>query len=176
MRVAKVGDRPQRLLENVRGMELVPLPQSEQCCGFGGTFSLKNPDISVAMAADKARHVADTGAEYLITGDNLCLLNISGMLERQQAGIKPIHLAQVLAHTEPVHEAGGGAGAAQTVLNALATSLITVTSLTFSLTVLTLQLASSQYSPRLLRTFAADRFVQRTLALFRCTQSVLWPR
>lgn len=111
LRVAKVGDRPMRLLEAVKGITIAELADAERCCGFGGTFSLKNPDISVAMAADKARHVADTGAEYLITGDNLCLLNISGMLERQQAGIKPIHLAQVLAHTEPVHEAGGGAGA-----------------------------------------------------------------
>lgn len=107
LRVAKVGDRPMRLLRAVKGITITELADAERCCGFGGTFSLKNPDISVAMAADKARHVADTGAEYLITGDNLCLLNISGVLERQHAGIKPIHLAQVLAHTEPLHEPAG---------------------------------------------------------------------
>ncbi len=104
MRVAKVGDRPMRLLQAVKGITIADLADAERCCGFGGTFSLKNPDISTAMAADKARHVADTGAEYLVTGDNLCLLNISGILERQHAGIKPIHLAQILAHTEPTHE------------------------------------------------------------------------
>ncbi len=108
LRVAKVGDRPMRLLQAVKGITIAELEDAERCCGFGGTFALKNPDISVAMAADKARHVADTGAEYLITGDNLCLLNISGVLERQHAGIKPIHLAQVLAHTEPTHEAAAG--------------------------------------------------------------------
>lgn len=100
MRVARVGDKPMRLLQAVRGITVRTLPDAEQCCGFGGTFSLKNPDVSVAMAADKARHVAETGAEYLVTGDNLCLLNISGVLNRQNAGIKPIHLVEILAQTE----------------------------------------------------------------------------
>ncbi len=100
LRVAKVGDRPLRLLQAVRGITVVPLVDDDRCCGFGGTFSMKNPDVSVAMAADKARHVADTGAEYLVTGDNLCLLNISGVLNRQKSGITPIHLAEVLAGTE----------------------------------------------------------------------------
>lgn len=104
MRVAKVGDRPYQLLEAVKGITLKTLVDADRCCGFGGTFALKNPDISVAMASDKARHVADTGAEYLITGDNLCLLNISGVLNRQNSGIKPIHLAEVLASTESVRE------------------------------------------------------------------------
>lgn len=100
MRIAKVGDKPMRLLEAVRGITILPLVDDDRCCGFGGTFAMKNPDVSVAMAGDKARHVADTGAEYLVAGDNLCLLNISGVLNRQQAGIKPIHLAQILAQTE----------------------------------------------------------------------------
>ncbi|MGO4956630.1 (Fe-S)-binding protein [Luteococcus sp. Sow4_B9] len=100
MRVAKVGDRPYQLLQAVRGIELVELPDANRCCGFGGTFSLKNPDVSVAMASDKARHVASTGAEYLVAGDNACLLNISGVLNRQQSGIKPIHLAEILASTD----------------------------------------------------------------------------
>jgi L-lactate dehydrogenase complex protein LldE len=100
VRVAKVGDRPYQLLSKVKGIDLVPLPASEQCCGFGGTFSVKNPDVSVAMGADKARHVMETGAEYLITGDNACLMHIGGLLHRQNSGVKTIHLAEVLAHTE----------------------------------------------------------------------------
>lgn len=99
-RVAKVGDRPYRLLEAVRGIKLLDLPDKDTCCGFGGTFSLKNPDVSVTMAGDKARNVASTGAEYLVAGDNLCLLNISGVLNRTNAGIKPIHLVEILAQTE----------------------------------------------------------------------------
>ena len=100
MRIARVGDKPMRLLEAVKGITILPLADADRCCGFGGTFALKNPDVSVAMAGDKARHVADTSAEYLVAGDNLCLLNISGVLNRQQAGVKPIHLAEILAGTE----------------------------------------------------------------------------
>lgn len=100
VRVAKVGDRPYQLLSKVKGIDLVPLPAADQCCGFGGTFSVKNPDVSVAMGADKARHVMETGAEYLITGDNACLMHIGGLLHRQNSGVKTIHLAEVLAHTE----------------------------------------------------------------------------
>ena len=100
LRVAKVGDRPMRLLQAVKGITIRELPDADRCCGFGGTFSLKNPDVSVAMAADKARNVASTGAEFLVAGDNLCLLNISGVLRRQNSGISPIHLAEVLASTE----------------------------------------------------------------------------
>ncbi len=100
VRVAKVGDRPYQLLSKVKGIDLVPLPDADQCCGFGGTFSVKNPDVSVAMGGDKARHVASTGAEYLVTGDNACLMHIGGLLHRQNAGIKTLHLAELLAHTE----------------------------------------------------------------------------
>ncbi|MBB1502779.1 (Fe-S)-binding protein [Propioniciclava sp. MC1683] len=99
-RFAKVGDRPYRLLGAVRGLELVPLPHADECCGFGGTFSLKNPDVSIAMANDKARHVRATEAEYLIAADNACLLNIGGVLHRQLSGIKTVHLAEVLASTD----------------------------------------------------------------------------
>lgn len=100
LRVTKVGDRPYELLRNVRGLELVPLEDAERCCGFGGTFSVKNADVSTAMAADKARHVADTGAEYLVTGDGSCLMNIGGVLSRQQSGIRPISLVEVLNSQE----------------------------------------------------------------------------
>ena len=100
VRVAKVGDRPYRLLQAVKGIDLVDLPAADQCCGFGGTFSVKNPDVSVAMASDKARHVMETGAEYLVTGDNACLMNIGGILHRQNSGVRTIHLAEILARTE----------------------------------------------------------------------------
>ena len=99
-RVAKVGDRPYQLLRAVRGIDLAPLPDADQCCGFGGTFSVKNPDVSIAMGSDKARNVKSTGAEYVVTGDNACLMHITGLLHRMKAGVKPIHLAEILAHTE----------------------------------------------------------------------------
>ena len=100
IRIAKVGDRPLRLLQEVRGIDLVDLPNADQCCGFGGTFSVKNPAVSVAMASDKARHVRSTDAEYLVAGDHACLMNIGGVLHRQRAGIKTLHLAEILATTE----------------------------------------------------------------------------
>ncbi len=100
MRIAKVGDKPMRLLEAVRGIDVVPLGDADQCCGFGGTFAVKNADVSVAMGADKARHVMDTGAEYLVTGDNACLMHIGGVMSRLNAGVRTIHLAEILAHAE----------------------------------------------------------------------------
>jgi Fe-S oxidoreductase len=100
LRMLGVGDRPRRLLEAVRGLRLVDLPHEEECCGFGGTFAVKNADTSVAMGADKARHVRGTGAEVLVAGDNSCLMHIGGMLSRQRAGVRVMHLAEVLAATE----------------------------------------------------------------------------
>ena len=100
LRMLGVGDRPRRLLENVRGLRLTELPAAQECCGFGGTFAVKNADTSVAMGADKARHVRETGAEVLVAGDNSCLMHIGGVLSRQQAGVRVMHLAEVLAATE----------------------------------------------------------------------------
>ena len=100
LRVAHVGDRPERLLQAVRGLTFVELPQATECCGFGGTFSVKNPDVSISMASDKARHVRETGAEVLVAGDNMCLMNIGGVLRRQRAGVRIMHLAEILASTE----------------------------------------------------------------------------
>ena len=99
-RLLRVGDRPAQLLNAVRGITMIDLPASEECCGFGGTFSLKNPDVSVAMGADKARHVRESGAEVLVAGDNSCLMHISGLLTRQRSGIRVMHLAEILASTE----------------------------------------------------------------------------
>ena len=100
LRMLRVGDKPLRLLRRVRGIDLVELPAADQCCGFGGTFAMKNADTSVAMGSDKARHVRETGAEVLVTGDSSCLMHIGGLLSRQRAGVRPMHLAEVLAATE----------------------------------------------------------------------------
>jgi L-lactate dehydrogenase complex protein LldE len=105
LRMLGVGDRPRRLLENVRGLRLTELPAAQECCGFGGTFAVKNADTSVAMGADKARHVRETGAEVLVAGDSSCLMHIGGMLSRQHSGVRVVHLAEVLASTD------GAAGA-----------------------------------------------------------------
>ncbi len=100
MRLLKVGDAPLRLLRKVRGMTLVELPQADQCCGFGGTFSVKNPETSAAMLADKVRAVMDTRAELCTAGDNSCLMHIGGGLSRLRSGAKTVHLAEILASTE----------------------------------------------------------------------------
>ena len=99
LRMLGVGDRPTRLLRAVRGLELVTLPAAEECCGFGGTFAVKNAETSVAMGTDKARHVVDSGAEVLVAGDSSCLMHIGGLLSRQDAGVRVMHLAEVLATT-----------------------------------------------------------------------------
>src|SRR5947199_410621 len=83
----------------VRGIELVELGEREECCGFGGTFAVKNADTSMAMLSDKLRHVLDTRAEVCVAADNSCLMHIGGALRRQRAGVRTMHLAEVLAAT-----------------------------------------------------------------------------
>ena len=100
LRMLGVGDRPRLLLEQVRGLRLVDLPRATECCGFGGTFAVKNADTSIAMGADKARHVRETGAEVLVAGDNSCLMHVGGLLSRQRSGVRVMHLAEVLAAQE----------------------------------------------------------------------------
>ncbi|WP_327070438.1 (Fe-S)-binding protein [Kitasatospora sp. NBC_01302] len=100
LRLLRVGERPLRLLRAVKGIELVELPAATECCGFGGTFAVKNPDVSAAMLADKMRHVLDTRAEVLTAGDNSCLLHIGGGLGRLRTGVRTVHLAEILAATE----------------------------------------------------------------------------
>jgi L-lactate dehydrogenase complex protein LldE len=100
LRLLGVGDRPRRLLESVRGLTLVDLPAAEECCGFGGTFAMKNADVSVAMGTDKARHVRESGAEVLVAGDSSCLMHIGGVLTRQRSDVRVMHLAEVLAATD----------------------------------------------------------------------------
>ena len=99
LRVTRAGDAPLRLLRRVRRLELVELPRAEECCGFGGTFSIKNADTSSAMLADKCADVEATGAEFCTALDGSCLLQIGGGLSRANAAARPIHLAQILAST-----------------------------------------------------------------------------
>jgi L-lactate dehydrogenase complex protein LldE len=97
LRMLKVGDAPLELLRNVRGIDLVELSEAEECCGFGGTFAIKNADTSAAMLSDKLRHVLDTEAEACTAGDNSCLMHIGGGLNRLRAGVGTVHLAEILA-------------------------------------------------------------------------------
>jgi L-lactate dehydrogenase complex protein LldE len=97
LRELGVGDRPMRLLRAVKGIELVELPSASECCGFGGTFAVKNAEVSSAMLADKVRAVLDTGAEVVCAADNSCLMQIGGALSRQRTGVRTMHLAEVLA-------------------------------------------------------------------------------
>jgi L-lactate dehydrogenase complex protein LldE len=100
LRVLRVGDAPLRLLRAVRGIDLVELPDAEECCGFGGTFAVKNPDVSAAMLTDKIARVLDTSAEVCTAGDSSCLMHIGGGLSRDRAGVRTVHLAEILASTE----------------------------------------------------------------------------
>jgi L-lactate dehydrogenase complex protein LldE len=101
LRMLQLDDRPLRLLRAVRGIALRDLPDAVQCCGFGGTFAVKNADTSIAMLADKTRAILDTGAEVCVAADNSCLMQIGGALSRQRAGVRTMHLAEILAQTEP---------------------------------------------------------------------------
>jgi L-lactate dehydrogenase complex protein LldE len=102
LRSLQLGDRPARLLARVRGLDLVPLPNLDRCCGFGGTFSVKNGEVSSAMLAVKLQDVASTGAEFCTALDNSCLMHLGGAMHRQYAGMRTIHMAQILASTESV--------------------------------------------------------------------------
>ena len=94
-----MGDRPLQLLRAVRGLTLVELPGAESCCGFGGTFAVKNADTSTAMLTDKMANVLSTHAEVCTAGDASCLMHIGGGLSRLGAGVRTVHLAEILAAT-----------------------------------------------------------------------------
>jgi L-lactate dehydrogenase complex protein LldE len=108
LRGLHLGDRPFRLLGKVRGLELAHLANLDRCCGFGGTFSVKNSEVSSAMLAVKLEDVLGTGAEYCTALDNSCLMHLGGAMHRQYAGMKTIHMAEILASTEkePAEAAG----------------------------------------------------------------------
>ncbi len=100
LRILHVGDAPVRLLRAVHGIDFVELPEALECCGFGGTFAIKNADTSMAMLSDKLRHVLDTRAEVCVAADSSCLMHIGGALHRQRAGVRTVHIAEILASTE----------------------------------------------------------------------------
>jgi L-lactate dehydrogenase complex protein LldE len=97
LRLLKLGDRPQALLRAVDGIDLIDLPGATECCGFGGTFALKNSDVSVAMGTDKVAQVLSTGAEVLTAADNSCLMHVGGLLSRSKSKVRVMHLAEILA-------------------------------------------------------------------------------
>lgn len=106
LRVLHIGDAPLRLLRAVRGIDLVELPGAEECCGFGGTFAIKNADTSTAMLSDKLRNVLSTRAEVCSSADNSCLMHIDGALSRFRSGARAIHIAEILASTEEQYTRG----------------------------------------------------------------------
>jgi L-lactate dehydrogenase complex protein LldE len=99
LRLLRVQDKAVRLLRNVRDLDLVELPDAESCCGFGGTFALKNADVSAAMLTDKMRAIGATGAGVCTAADASCLMHIGGGLSRAQSGVRTVHLAEILATT-----------------------------------------------------------------------------
>ncbi len=100
LRMLRVGDKPLQLLRAVRGLELVELPDAEVCCGFGGTFAVKNAETSTAMLADKMAAVLTSKAEVCTAGDSSCLMHIGGGLSRLRSGVRTVHLAEILASTD----------------------------------------------------------------------------
>lgn len=100
LRALHLGDRPFRLLKHVRGLELIGLENLDRCCGFGGTFSIKNAEVSSAMLSTKLQDVLTTRAEYCTALDNSCLMHLGGALHRQFASMRTIHMAEILACTE----------------------------------------------------------------------------
>jgi L-lactate dehydrogenase complex protein LldE len=97
LRVARIGDAPLRLLRNVTDLELVELPNATECCGFGGTFAIKNADTSSAILADKCSAIESTAAEVCTAVDGSCLLQIGGGLSRLGSRAGAVHIAEILA-------------------------------------------------------------------------------
>jgi L-lactate dehydrogenase complex protein LldE len=110
----RVGEKPLRLLRNVRGLDLVELPPADQCCGFGGTFAVKNADTSIAMGSDKVDAIVAGEAEVLTSADTSCLMHLGGLLSRRGSPVRVMHLAEILATGVPADgEPGAGAPVAQ---------------------------------------------------------------
>ena len=108
LRELKIRAQPRRLLASVQGLELAELPEGEACCGFGGTFCVKYPDISNEMVSAKADCIESTGAELLLAGDLGCLLNMAGKLKRRGSSVQVRHVAEVLAGDDTTPAIGEG--------------------------------------------------------------------
>ncbi len=100
LRELGIEDEPRRLIRAVRGVEFVEMQDYKLCCGFGGTFSVKFPEVSVAMAEDKVRAAVEARAEYLVANDSGCLMHLAGLIHRQGLPLKTLHLAELLAKRE----------------------------------------------------------------------------
>ena len=100
LRALHLGDRPFRLLKKVRGLELANLENLDRCCGFGGTFSVKNAEVSSAMLTAKLQDMRSTRAEFCTALDNSCLMHVGGALHREFAAMRTIHMAEILVSTE----------------------------------------------------------------------------
>ncbi len=97
LREYKLKDEPRRLLKNVRGLKLIEMKDSDVCCGFGGTFSVKHEPISTAMAEQKIKNALETGAEYIVSTDSSCLMHQEGYIKKHNLPIKVIHIIDILA-------------------------------------------------------------------------------
>ncbi|PAF46573.1 oxidoreductase [Helicobacter sp. 12S02232-10] len=97
LRVAKIIDSSKALLRRLSNVELIELEREEECCGFGGTFSIKEPEISKAMVSEKIEDIQSKNVQYLVSGDAGCLLNISGAMEKMGVKVKPVHLYDFIA-------------------------------------------------------------------------------
>lgn len=94
-----VEDEPRKLLRMVKGLELIEMAERDTCCGFGGTFAIKNTAVSTAMAEKKVQHALETGASYIVSTEASCLMNVNGYIAKHKLPIKGIHLADVLSGT-----------------------------------------------------------------------------
>ncbi len=101
VRILGIGDRPRQLLSAVDGLALVELAGADECCGFGGTFAVKNADTSLAMGSDKVAAIAASGATVVTSADTSCLMHIGGMLSRAGSPVRAMHLAEILAAGSP---------------------------------------------------------------------------
>jgi L-lactate dehydrogenase complex protein LldE len=97
LRELGVDEAPRKLLRKVQGLELVEMTDNKLCCGFGGTFSVKFPEVSVPMGQDKIKAATSVGAEYLVAADGGCLMHLAGLIHRQGTSLKTVHLAEILA-------------------------------------------------------------------------------
>ena len=99
MRLLRLGDRQRDLIASVADLRFVPLPDAEECCGFGGTFSFKVPEVSAAMAEEKIDNIVSTGAQLCTGGDASCLMHLGGAMARRDTGVTTVHFAEILAST-----------------------------------------------------------------------------
>jgi len=100
LRELGIEQEPRKLLRSVRGIELVEMKDNQSCCGFGGTFSVKFPEVSVAMGQDKLRAASDAGADVIVANDSSCLMHLAGVIHREGLPLRTMHLAEVLARNE----------------------------------------------------------------------------